>query len=171
MSPRPSVVAIQHRINVREHIDPQLNVRALKSSDSLGLSAREIGEISVLHANEIGTREGEVGVKGEQSIKGNAWRTRETDLTSPLFEKVRTDIDQHLGKHGVFAWEVLVEPRTTDANCRTEIFDGHTVKPSLGEETSGGREKLLAARRRVSAGSRRENFRHSHLLDVEVNER
>ena len=165
-----------------EHGHPLLDVAALEAAHLAPVLVGEGVEVAVLHADDVGVAEREVGVERDERRGAPRRRPRTASTTARAsVEQVPADADQQRGEHRLLAGEVPVDGRPADADGGAEVFDRHAVEAAVGEERGGGLEQGgaavgfgLAALRRAGAvddfASRACSFRWTiRLMNTNLN--
>ncbi len=117
-----------------EHRRPLLDVAALQAAHVAPVFVGEGVEVAILHADDVGVAEREVGVERDQGPQRLCVVRRGLDHCPAAVEEVPAHADQEGREHRLLSGEVAVDRRPADADRCPQVFDGHSVESPVGEE-------------------------------------
>ncbi len=153
-------------LQLPQHVDPELHVRALQALHRVAVVDGEAVEVAVLHPDDRRATEREVEVERDQlAQRGHRIRGAGYDGAA-TGQQPLARIQQDRGEHGLLTCEVPVDRRTADSCSRAEVLEGDPFEAALGEQARGGVEE-----RRPPVGLRLIASRgHDLILDNSVND-
>ena len=155
----PRRLVREPRVQLAQRVDPDLDVTPLELAHRVARALGEVGEIAVLHDDQLRLALREVGLELDQRDEHLLRVAARRRALLAAREEVLADADQHLGEQGVLALEVPVERGPAHPDRRAEVGDAHPVVAVLGEELRGDRQDLRAPPRAAFDHGRRHRYR------------
>ena len=121
-------------VQLAQRVDPDLDVTPLELAHRVARALGEVGEIAVLHDDQLRLALRELGLELDQRDEHLLRVAARRRALLAAGEEVLADADQHLGEQGVLALEVPVERGPAHPDRRAEVGDAHPVVAVLGEE-------------------------------------
>jgi hypothetical protein len=100
------------RRQLAQHGDPLLHVQPLQAADLPAGRLRHVGELPVLHADQVRLAQREAHVPAQQRVERRGRVRGAGRAAAALVEQPLADVQQHLREHGLLAGEVPVDPRS-----------------------------------------------------------